>query len=74
MSKVYPKKCDVNQEQFYRHFNFEGHNGMVDWKIAIIDSAENVFELSCRENYWQHRLDTFVPNGLNERFIGIPML
>ena len=47
---------------------------MVDWKISIIDSAENVFELRCRESYWQHRLDTFVPNGLNERFIGIPML
>ena len=74
MSKVYPKKCDVNQEQFYRHFKFEGHNGMVDWKISIIDSAENVFELRCRESYWQHRLDRFVPNGLNERFIGIPML
>ena len=49
MSKVYPKKCNVYQEQFHPHFNSEGHNGMEDWKIAIIDRAENVLELRRRE-------------------------
>ena len=74
VSKVYPKKCNVYQEQFHRHFNYEGHNGIEDWKITIIDRAENVLELRRRESYWQHRLYTFIPNGLNERFVGIPML
>ena len=49
-------------------------NGMEDCKITIIDRAENVLELRRRQSYWQHRLDTFIPNGLNERFVGIPIL
>ena len=49
VSKVYPKKCNVYQEQFHRHFNSEGHNGMEDWKITIIDRTENVLELKRRE-------------------------
>ena len=47
---------------------------MEDWKITIIDRAENVLELRRRESYWQYRLDTFIPNGSNERSVGIPML
>ena len=47
---------------------------MEDWKTTIIDRAENVLELRCSESYWQHRLETFIPNGLNERFVGIPIL
>ena len=63
--EVYPKKCN-------RQFNSEeGHNGMEDWKITIINRAENVLELRRRESYM---LDTFFPNELNERFVGIPML
>ena len=34
VSNVYPKKCNVYQEQFHRHFNSEGHNGMEDWNIT----------------------------------------
>ena len=65
VSKVYPKKCNVYQEQFNRH------NGMEDW---IIDRAKSVLELRRKESYWQNRLDMFIPNGLNEHFVGIPML
>ena len=72
--KVYPKKCNVYQEQFHCHFNSQGHNGMDDWKITIIDRAENILELRCGESYWQHRLDVFIPNELNEHFVSIPML
>ena len=49
VSKVYPKKCNVYQEQFHRHFNSVGHNSMEEWKITIID--ENVLELRRRESY-----------------------
>ena len=74
VSKVYPKECNVYQQQFHRHFNSEGHNRMEDWKITIFNRAENVLELGRRESYWQHRLDTFIANGLDERFVDIPML
>ena len=36
------KKCNVYQEQVHRHFNSEGHNGMEDGKITIIDRVEIV--------------------------------
>ena len=49
VSKVYPKKCNVYQEQFHRHVNYGGHSGMEDWKITIIDRVENVLELRRRE-------------------------
>ena len=49
VSKFYPNKFNVYQEQFHLHFNSEGHNGMQDWKITIIDRAENVLELRRRE-------------------------
>ena len=51
VSNIYPKKCNVYQEQFHRHFNADGHNGMEDWKITIIDRAENFFELRRRKSY-----------------------
>ena len=50
------------------------HNGMEDQKITIIDRAENVLEIMRRESYWQHRLDMFIPNGLNQRFVAMPIL
>ena len=50
-SKFHPKKCNVHQEQFHRHFNSEGHYGMEDWKITIIDRAEDLLELRRRESY-----------------------
>ena len=48
MPKVYSNKCNVYQEQFHCHFNTEGHNWIEDWKITIIDRAENVLELKRR--------------------------
>ena len=74
VSKIFSKIRNVYEEQFHRHFNSEGHYGMEDWKITIIDRAENILELRRRESYWQHSLDTFIPDGLNECFISIPML
>ena len=44
VSKVYPNKCNVCQKQFHCHFYSEGYKGMEDWKITIIDRAENVLK------------------------------
>ena len=48
VSKVNPKKCNVYQEQFHRHFNSSGHNGIEDSKITIIGRVKIVLELSHR--------------------------
>jgi len=61
----------INQEQFHQHFLQPDHNGMDDWKVTIIDKAENEIELRGRESFWQHKLKTFHPHGLNERFVPI---
>ena len=45
----------------------EGHNGMVDWSVKLIDQADDLTSLWRKESFWQHELQTFVPNGLNER-------
>ena len=33
----------------------------------MIDGADNVFLLRRKELFWQYKLQTFVPKGLNER-------
>ena len=48
VSKVYPNKCHVYQKQFHRHFNSEGHNGIEDWKITIIDRAKKCFRAKAK--------------------------
>ena len=74
LSKVYPNECNIYQKQFHHHFNSEEHHCMEDWKITITDRTENVLEVRHRKSYWQHRLDSFVLNWLNERYVDILML
>ena len=40
---------------------------MGDWKEILIDSAKSLEELRAKELFWQCKLKTFVPDGLNER-------
>ena len=42
-----------------------------DWEVRLIDQTDNVEELKKRESFWQHELDTFPPNGLNEREVAL---
>ena len=42
---------------------------MEDWSIKLIDQAEDLPGVRLKESFWQHKLDTFVPNGLNERYV-----
>ena len=47
--KLIPRNVyNIYQEQFHHHFNSDGHNEMEDYKINIIDRAENVLELRHR--------------------------
>ena len=40
---------------------------MEDWSFQIIDKSNNTKQLREREAFWQFKLDTFAPRGLNER-------
>ena len=53
----------------HRHFKLPEHNGMDDCRVTLIDRADNRKELKRRESFWQYKLNTFFPHGLNERNI-----
>ena len=61
------KPQQVNQEHFHQHFKLPKHNGMDDWRVTLIDRADNRKELRRRESFWQYKLNTFFPHGLNEK-------
>ena len=57
----------VKQASFHAHFEDDKHYGTSDWEITLIDQTDSVDDLKRRESFWQDELDTFQPNGLNER-------
>ena len=54
------------QEKFHKHFCQEGHKGIEDWEVILIDSAHSEKSLRSKELFWQYKLKTFHPDGLNE--------
>ena len=60
---------DIKQASLFEHFFSDGHHGLDDWSFQLIDQADSEIRLRERESFWQHKLDTFVPRGLNEREI-----
>ena len=65
------KRKKVKQESFNAHFGEVDHNGEEDWEVRLIDQTDNVEDLRKRESFWQHELETFQPNGLNEREVAL---
>ena len=66
--KQVPKEA-LKQKVFHEHFCSGGHNGIQDWIIALIEQVDDEKFLRQRELFWAHKLDTFYPNGLNQREI-----
>ena len=50
----------------YRHFCSEGHSGLSDVKIQLIDQVYGEEQLREKEGQWAYRLKTLDPNGLND--------
>jgi len=44
---------------------------MQDWQFTLIDQAQDLPSVRRRETFWQHKLDTFTPLGLNERNVAL---
>ena len=66
-NKLYNSKGSSPQESFHAHFSLPDHNGKADWAVTLIDQAENEQSVRRKECFWQYQLNTFNPNGLNER-------
>ena len=59
----------VPQADLHAHFAQEGHNGLDDFSFKLIDTANTEEDLRKREMFWAFKLNTFLPNGLNDRDI-----
>ena len=49
----------------------DGHCGIDDWEIILIDKGCNKQETRKKDLFWQIKLDTFVPHGLKERVVDL---
>ena len=59
------------QAGLFEHFLQEGHHGMDDWAFQLIDKSMSRDQVLQRESFWQYRLGTFLPVGLNERNVSM---
>ena len=54
---------------FHEHYCSDRLNGIEDWVITLIDSANTLKQLRKKELYWMYKLKAYAPYGLNERYI-----
>ena len=57
----------IPQKLFHDHYCMDGHSGIDDWDFTLFEQCETHKQLKERETFWQHRLKTFYPLGLNEK-------
>ena len=53
--KEVPKQA-LKQKRFYDYYCTEGHTGIEDWVITLIDRADTLKELKKKELYWMNKL------------------
>ena len=69
MNKEAVPKQAVKQKRFHEHYCSDRHNGIKDWVVTLIDSADTLKELRRKDLYWMYRLKTYAPYGLIERHL-----
>ena len=71
MHRNYGKNRKFKQESFHAHFADGAHSGEEDWEVGLIDQSDSTEDFRKTESFWQHELDTFQRNGLNEREVAL---
>ena len=56
----------MEDDLLYKHFWSEGHSGMADMNVQLIDRVSGREELRDKERQWAYRLNTLSPYGLND--------
>ena len=58
------------QAEFFKHFSVGDHSGFLeDVRVTIIDRLTGTDRM--RESFWQYKLDSFIPKGLNVRQVDL---
>ena len=60
------------KQSLHSHFDEPGHNGFNDWQFILIDQGDSETSVRKRERFWQYKLSTFLPNGLNDCEVFVP--
>lgn len=55
-----------NDDLLYKHFWSDGHSGLDDMNIQLIDRVNGEEELRDKEGQWAYKLNTLSPYGLND--------
>ena len=67
-NRKFSQGSSVPQAEFFRHFSGEGQRGFLqDIRVSIIDRLTGGNRM--RESFWQYKLDSFSPKGLNTRHV-----
>ena len=67
--RAHSKMSDANKvgdDLIYRHFYSQGHHGLQDVTIQLIDRVNAKEDLIIKEGQWGYRLRSLRPDGLNE--------
>jgi len=62
----------VPQQELHEHFDLPGHSGFADFEYTLIDQGNSLEDVRKRERFWQYKLNTFLPHGLNDREVVVP--
>ena len=61
------KKSELKEQLFHKHWCSEGHQGIENLSVILIDQVKYLDSLRKKELYWINRLNTWSPNGFNVR-------
>ena len=65
------RKQKVPQQKLHEHFHLPGHHGFADFEFTLIDQGFDLPDIRKRERFWQYKLNTFSPKGLNDREVSM---
>ena len=66
-TNIFEKENNVSQKCFHSHYVEDLHKSIGDWEVTLSDKCETHNQLKGRETFWQDKLKTIYPPGLNEK-------
>ena len=59
------KTSELKQKLVHEHYCSDGHEGIANWCVTLIEQVEGKKELRKKELYCINKLNTWAPVGLN---------